>query len=562
VAIALEQPASAPLAAPPTIQALLAARLDRLAADERSVLERAAVAGRDFSRAEVEALSPDEAVEPRLEALARRELIVPLGPAAYRFGHALIREAAYAAIPKRERAALHERFAGYLERVRPDLDEVVGYHVEQAYLYRAELGDASGELALRAAGLLAAAGRRAYARDDLPAAVSLMSRAAGLLEEDDPARLELLPDLGEAVRESGDYRRGELVLAEAIDAAAEAGDRSLEEYARLVRLRMRVQTDEHLSADSLLAEATRLIGVFEELDDEGALAKAWELLAWARWIGCHAQATEEALLRSIEHAGRAGDRRTEAQSLHLLLGATLFGPVPVPEAVRRCEEILARERSQLRVTASALRALAALTAMGGAFEDARRQMGLFHRIVDDLGLRVTAASAAETDGVVELLAGDPVAAERKLRAGYDELGAMGEAFTRWNLAALLAQALSAQGRFGEAVAVAELAGPAPADDVSAQVHLKTALTTALAGVGRLEEAERNGRQAVELAGTTDFPVMRADALASLAGVLRRAGRAEEAAPLAAEALALYERKGSTVAAGALRETLGGTPQLL
>jgi tetratricopeptide (TPR) repeat protein len=318
---------------------------------------------------------------------------------------------------------------------------------------------------------------------------------------------------------------------------------------------MRVQTNTALTAAELLGDARSAIAAFEELEDDRSLGKAWELLAWARWIGCRAEATEEALERAIELARRTGDTRTEAQSLHLLLGATLFGPLPVVEATRRCEEILGDGRMQLRVTASALRALAALTAMSGEFEEARRQLRLFRRIVGELGLRVTAASAAETDGVVELLAGDPSAAEQKLRAGYERLGEMGETFTRANLVALLAQALSAQGRDEEALALTELGGPPPDDDVSAQVHLKTARANVLAAVGRVEEAERLGREAVELARTTDFLVMSGDALAALATVLQAAGRPAESVPLLQEALALYERKGNLVSAGRLRGRL-------
>jgi DNA-binding SARP family transcriptional activator len=572
VAMALEeQPAGTSLAVPPTIQALLAARLDRLDPEERAVLERASVVGTEFWRGAVVDLTPADArdsIGERLEALSRRELIGPAasplpGDEGHRFRHALIREAAYDGLPKLERAELHERFAQYLERTPEhpagEHEEIVGYHLEQTYRYRTELGatdESVQTLARRAAELLADAGRRAYARHDVPAAVSLLTRAVGLLEEPDPARLELLPDLGEAVRESGDYPRGELVLAEAIDAAAAAGDRALEAYARLIRLRMRVQTHADLGTGGLLVEAQRAIDAFEEFGDERSLGKAWELLAWARWMACQAEATEEALQRSIEHARRAGDSRTEAQSLHLLLGATLFGPLPVTAGIRRCEEILAEDRGQMRVTASALRALAALTAMQGEFEDARTLMSLFRKILDELGLRVTAASASETEGLVELLAGDPVAAERKLRSGYQQLEEMGETFTRANLAALLAQALHAQSRDEEALAVTELGELAPAtDDVSAQVHLKAARAKVLARVGGIAEAEGLAREAVALARTTDFLVMWGDALADLAEVLRHAGRPGEAVPLLEEALQLYERKGNTVSAGRVRELL-------
>ena len=546
------------VAMPPTIQALLAARIDSLDPRERSVLERASVLGRELDREAVLELSPVTErglIDERLEALSRRELLQSAGDARYRFRHGLIRDVAYDNLPKAERATLHEACALYLEQ-RGEPDELLGFHLEQAHRYRVELDGAdvaSRELAVRGAALLAAAGRRAYARDDVPAAVSLLERAAVLHEPRDGARLELLADLGEAVRESGDYAHAEDILAEAIDTADAVGDRARREYARLVRLRMRVQTDPSLSADDLLDGARGAIDFFEEAGDDRSLGKAWELLAWGRWLRCQAAATEEALQRSLEHSDQAGDTRTSAQSLHLLLGATLFGPLPVPDGIARCEEILTDQTGQKRVTASALRALAALKAMAGEFAEARGLLQRFAAIVDDLGLRVTAASAAETYALVELLAGDPGAAERELRLGYERLERMGETSTSANLAALLAQALHAQGDDSGAVAVTELVPPE--DDVSAQVHLHAARAKALAAVGRLDEAEVLGRDAVARASVTDFLVMCGDALSDLAEVLKRAGRPREAAALAEEALELYLRKGNVVASRKAQDVL-------
>ena len=565
VALALEDD-DPQVIVPPSIQALLAARLDRLAPSQRAVLGRASVIGRDFSLSDVAALSTEAdgaAVRQDLEALVRRELLGNADPGRegterYRFRHGLIRDAAYDAMPKAERAALHEQLARVLTEkgTRGHADEVLAFHLEQAWLYRVELGTVDREtraLARRATRLLARAGRRAYARDDVPGAVALLERAAALAGPGTKARRELLPDLGEAIRESGDYPRAEAVLAEAIDAAEDAGDTYLAEYARLIRFRMRVQTDAGLSADEVVAWASSAIGVFGAVDDARSLAKAWELLAWGHWLQCHAAATEEALGHSLELARRAGDPRTAAQSLHLTLGAAVFGPRPVPDAIARCEEILAHARGQRRVTASALRALAALKAMAGEFAEARELMQRFSAIVEDLGLRVTAASASETYAVVELLAGDPVAAERGLRSGYAQLEQMGEASTSANLAALLAQALHVQGRDEEAVAVSDVT-PAD-DDVSAHVHLSGARARALASVGRLEEAERLARAAVERAAQTDFLTMWGDAVTDLASVLRRSGRIDEARRLLGEALELYGQKQHLVSIGRTEDLL-------
>jgi tetratricopeptide (TPR) repeat protein len=238
----------------------------------------------------------------------------------------------------------------------------------------------------------------------------------------------------------------------------------------------------------------------------------------------------------------------EAQSLNLLVGATSLGPMPVADGIRRCEEILAQPAEQRRIRASALRALAGLRAMEGSFDEARRAAAGCTTILQDLGLRVTAASATETWAIVELLAGDPAAAERELRWGYESLGQMG-ATTEVApvLAALLAQALYAQGRDDEALRFSELSEDAAApDDLSAHVQWRAARAKVLARIGRSEEGETLAREAVALAEQTDFLVVHGDALVDLAEVLRLAGRATEAAPALRDAIRLYDRKGNVV----------------
>ena len=558
-------------AVPPSIHALLAARLDRLDPDERAVLERASVIGKEFLYSAVVDLSPEhdrESVGAHLQMLVRRELIRPVrspfaGENAFRFRHILIGDAAYETVTKRTRAELHERFADWLEGRaggrRSESEEIVGYHLEQACRWRAELGplgERGLELARRAAERLAAAARSAYARGDLPAAVNLLSRAARLADEEAPERPELLADLAEALRETGDFKRAEAVLAEVSDTAAASGDRALETYAHVNRLRLQVAADPEIKADELEREARRAAEVFEELGDEHRLAKAWELLAWALWLRCRAAATEDALGRAIEYARRTGDGRAEAQSLNLFLGATFFGPLPVAEGIRRCEEILARTADQPRIRASTLRALAGLTAMEGHFDEARTLLTLCRAILEDLGLKVTAASVSETAAIIELLAGDPAAAERDLRSGFEQLDQMGETSNSADLAALLAQALHAQGYADDALRFSEISEQAAGSgDLSPQVQWRAARAKVLAGCGQTSQAETLAREAVALAAESDFLVLRGDTLMDLAEVLRLVGRPSEAAPAVEEALRLYEQKGNTVSAGRARALL-------
>ena len=216
---------------PPTIHALLAARLDRLGADERAVIERAAVEGKVFHEGAVAELAP-EALRPsvgtHLAALVRKELIRPdkpehMGERAFRFRHLLIRDAAYDSIPKTARAELHELFGRWLEERTgertPGYEEIIGYHLEQTFLYRAELGpvdDATRPLAREAAERLGAAGHRAFTRGDAAAAVNLISRAVALLPADDPSRVGLIPNARVVQGLSGDLSWADRVLTEAV----------------------------------------------------------------------------------------------------------------------------------------------------------------------------------------------------------------------------------------------------------------------------------------------------------------------------------------------------------
>ncbi|HEY3182629.1 MAG TPA: BTAD domain-containing putative transcriptional regulator [Gaiellaceae bacterium] len=556
------------VAVPPNIQALIAARLDRSDPAERAVLERASVVGKEFWRGAVVELSPPPerpAVAAQLQRLVRRDLIRPApsifpGDDGFRFSHLLIRDAAYASLTKHDRSGLHERFADWVEQragVESDVEEIIGYHLEQAHRYRVELGEPhDAALAARAADRLARAGRRAYARGDLPAAVSLLTRAAGLLAADAEERPTLLADLAEALRETGDFRGAEAVLADVRAAAAAAGDDELAAYALVIGLRLRLQIDPGIKTDELEREAKRAIEIFAAHGSEERLGKAWELLAWARWFRGRAAAAEEALQRALEHARAAGDSRTEAQAANLLMGAAFFGPMPADEAIRLCRATLARPEEQRRIKGSALRALAGLEAMRGDFAEARELVARYREILEDLGVTVTAASASETWAIVELLAGKPAAAERELRRGFASLERIGETFSQPNLAAMLADALHAQGRWEEALTYTEIseAGAGP-EDVYTQAQWRSIRAKVLAALGRVAEAEALAREAVETAETTDFPVLRADSLADLAEVAQAAGRGEEAAAALRQAIELYEEKGNIVSARRAREAL-------
>jgi class 3 adenylate cyclase/tetratricopeptide (TPR) repeat protein len=553
---------------PPTIQALLAARLDQLDPSERGVLERGAVEGRIFHRGAVQALAPEELeTVARLSSLVRKELVRPdkaqfAGEDAFRFRHLLIRDAAYDALPKATRAELHERFAAWLAGHGTDLvelDEILGYHLEQAYRYRMQLGtldERAQKLASQAAEHLADSGRRAFARGDASAATRLLERAAALSPADDPNRLRLLPSLGRALTEAGDWDRAEAVLSEAVEAGRAGGQPGAAADASVARTYLRLHTDPESSHVKVRAALDAAISVFEEIDDEAGLARALSIAGMLRlWRGDAADAIEE-LERAARLARDAGDRPQEIQDLQFVLIATLVGPVPVAAALEQVDEIRRRADGLARLEVTCLRTRAHLEAMQGRFDTARDQIAEAKKLAEELGLGTAAEGALQGTGEIELLAGDLPAAERALRASCEILERRGDWGHFASVAPLLADALHAQGRGSEAAQTIELAvGWTLDDDIEAQMSLRRVRANLLAHQGDLKEAERLAREAVELGGRTDYLNGHANALTSLAEILELAGKREQAAAAMEQALALYDRKGNLVMAERTRQRL-------
>ncbi|HEX8135900.1 MAG TPA: AAA family ATPase [Actinomycetes bacterium] len=564
-------------AIPPTVQAVLAARLDRLAAEERAVLDRASVMGQVFDRAAVLALSPPEAraeVPAHLLSLVRKQLLRPAeeslgGRDAVQFRHLLVRDVAYESLPRQTRAELHERYAAWLAEEAGardrELEEVIGWHLERAHRQLAELGpvDARGrELAARAAARLASAGRRAIGRGDLPAAVNLLERAIALLPpEGDRDRLHLLTELGEALVLKLEPDRAAAVLDQALAAADQGGDAGLRAHAVLGKLDLRLDTEperpEH-GPSSFRGEVHEVLAALEALGDHQGLARGWRLLGLDSYLRCHIGAAEEEFQRAIEHARLAGDERLEAGLAYAWVQAAFWGPAPVADGIARCEDIRRRAEGSYRVEMAALHTLAGLHAMRGRFQEARRLGDASVAIARKLGPNRFAAICSQFLGQTELLAGDPAAAEQWLRWGYGILERMGERGLRSELAANLARALCAQGRDDEALHFAEQSGElAFRDDLYAQVERRGPLATVLARRGRRQQAERLAAEAVAMARRSDMLTMQANALLDHAEVLRLGGAAEQAVPLLREAEALAERKGNLVARDRARDLRAG-----
>jgi predicted ATPase len=499
----------------------------------------------------------------QLAALVRKGLIRPHQATAdtFRFRHTLIRDAAYDRVSKERRSDLHERAASWLDGRGEEFEEIIGYHLEQAYRCVAELGppgDRGQRLAEQAAERLAASGRRAHARADTHAAVNLLERAGGLLPPYSERRLGLLPSLGRALTESGQLQRADSVLSEAVENAGAAGQELVATDAAVALSYLRAHTVPELSDEEVRRELEGVIPVLERLGDEASLARALSLAGMLSfWRGETAAAVAD-LERAAGFARQAGDRPQEAESLQYLLMAILWGPTTVDEALERVEEIRAGAGPNERLEVTLLRTDAQLQAMRGRFETARDLLTAAKALADELGLKIIlAAGVAQQAGYIELLSGDAAAAERVLRPACETLEQMGDWGHYATLAPRLADALFMQGGADEeALRLTEVAERSATPGVADEdVGWRRVRAKLLARKGDREEAERFARQATALAAMTDLLDDRAQTLADLAEVLRLGGRPEESTAALEEALRLYEQKGNVVATARLRAVL-------
>jgi class 3 adenylate cyclase/tetratricopeptide (TPR) repeat protein len=554
------------IAVPPTIQALLSARLDRLAPEERAVAERASVVGRVFDQPAVLALSPAEGrseIPRNLVGLVRKELIRPdrSGLAqgdAFRFRHMLIRDAAYERLPKSERAELHELFAGWLDLTagdrRSEVEEMVGYHLEQAFRYREELApvdERARELARRAAQHLIAAGGRALERSDIAATVNLYGRGATLLDPADPVRLAILPDLGRALASNGRFDDAKACFAEALERSEAAGDERATAHARIQQW---VSEDARpdVSAGDMRRVADECHAIFERLGDDRGLALVWRLRGVASWREGKVAGDEVALDRALEYARRAGSHWEETAIVFDLSIDLYFGPTPVMEAIRLCNDILARAPDDRGIEMPMAHALAHMHARLGDFARARSLAARCLGIANESGQRNEAAALNEVAADVETLAGDHEAAERMLAQGCDWFVAMGAPHATLEALHGLSQVAG-----GHTVDVERLAAIAAGRGPQSRALLQAAMAGAHLNAGHLVEAERDARSAVEFLATTDFITFHADSALILGDVLRAGGRREEADAAFLQALDLYRQKGSLVGVRIAESRLAG-----
>ena len=545
---------------PPTLDALLAARLDLLPEPERSAAERGAIEGELFHRGAVGALSSETAgIRQALDALVARDLVHPaqaqfVDEAAFRFKHALVRDAAYAGISKRLRAELHERFAAWLEvkvgTRLAEVEEIVGYHLEQAHRYQAELGmPRDDELADEALRHLTAGGRRAYLRGDYPASVTLLERAAALMR---PGVVDLLLEttLADALFESG--RGTDAVLrADAIaERAALNGDRVGELCGKILAGRLRTNLEPESATEELAALLEDALPVLEMVGDDIALYVAYYARANVELVLGRMDGMVEALERAVAHVREVG---SPPVFRGWIADGRLHGTTPVRDLLAwldRQNEADSRNPLLRKARAHALAKL-------GRFDEARE---LLAGVLTEMADRGGGIQLGGIKGVhcvdVELLAGDPAAAVEFGEEGCKLLDELGEHGYLSTAAGMLAQALYAMDRLDDADTWASRARSLGArDDLATQMLWRQVRAKVLARRGKHDEAERLAREAVAIGEGSDMLDAKGDAYVDLAEALSLAGRIKEATDALAQALTLYELKGSVVKADRTRDLL-------
>jgi tetratricopeptide (TPR) repeat protein/ketosteroid isomerase-like protein len=517
------------------------------------------VIGKQFYRGAVAELvgPPIHAdIDAHLDALWRKEMVEPEGSywvdePIYRFPNVLIRDAAYRSLLKQDRARLHERFADWLASKAGDVpgehEEVIAYHLEQAHGYLRELRPLDGQgrsLGNRVAALLHAAGRRALAREDVPAATIMLRRALDRIDGESP---ELLWDLAEVLLLAGDT----VAAAEIIGrlSAVAGSDPLVHARVDVLNGHLRQMTGDPAPGATIEALA-RAAAELSAVGDCSAAAEAHFVAARGHRQQGRFAAAEVALDRALVSARRAGDRRRVTAALAAGPRTTLWGPSPVIRASGRCQDVLRVMRmtpGNRHVEPITLRCQAVLEAMRGRFEPAREILAAARRVMQDLGQELELCELATHAGIIELLAGNPAAAAPQLLRARDGFAARGIGVSAGRAAALLARALVEQGDDEAALEATYDAEQQAGGELKATVNWCGVRAEVFARQGRADEALELARRAVAVTEATDALPDKADAQLSLARVLAMTGaNATEVIMAAKAARALYEAKGHTV----------------
>ena len=494
----------------------------------------------------------------------------------YEFSHILVRDAAYDRLLKRTRARLHERYADWLLKVSgtraAEFEEIIGYHLEQSFRYRAELGpldEHARTLGERAARHLGAAGSKAIDHGDMPGAASLLQRAAALLDEGHPDQPRLLLWAGEALGDAGELAAADATLEAARIGAALLGNDAIGRSAELAALHLRYTTDSTSAHDSIVARVRELLPVLEEAADHHGLVRAWRLLTYAYMTATQWGMAAEAAEQTIRHAEQAGDEGMATRFVGMLAISVLYGPTPVDEAITYCEGVLSRaaeDRKSVAITEAVA---------GPSGGDARQLRGgpgpLSAQPGAARGVRLAVFGCLDFPRL-----GSRRDVRRRPRGGRTR-AAQGLPDARADGGAQLhLDDRGAAGRCpvpGRVATRSQRSSPPsagiwlPPNDVGSQFLWRCVQAKLLARDRQYQQSDSIIAEAIELIGGSDWVDGQGDGFMDLAEICRLRGRISDALAALAQASARFAAKGNVVSArradklaGDLRATLPGAAQ--
>jgi class 3 adenylate cyclase/ATP/maltotriose-dependent transcriptional regulator MalT len=517
---------------PDTLQALIAARIDRLPQSEKLLLQRASVIGRVFWAGALAHLSPEfgEELEDALDDLLMRDLLTResrstiTGEEPYRFKHVLIREVAYSALSKSSRADLHMKFAEWLrERADKELLEIRAYHLDQACLLLAELdGRPPKELAQTAAHVLDLAGQRALSREAPLSARKLLLRAVEL----EPT-LERRYNAARAAWKLGDLAS----LAKEMRAVAD--DAAAESNARIQGRALTALTESTLSREGDVQAATDLVeealSVMDPDDYVGRFG-ALDTRSWVAWFEGRMTVAEDFESRALDAARAAGRKDLESKAVRQLAGIQLVrmeldraGPL-----IERALE-LAEESGSIVARAQAAQVKGDYHALRDEYDESEEWLTKAFELFTEAGSQREIAVTQKSLGWLTWRSGDAAGAEKLLRESIRLLAPMQERGVLCESQRLLAQLLLELGRIEEAEKYALASRETvSAEDVHSRATTRVALAQVRAAQDRDGEAEQLFREAVEIAGNAEHCRVGLDVFPAYAEFLRARGRDDEA----------------------------------
>jgi len=555
---------------PPTIHALLGARLDQIPDAERQVLEMAAVAGREFTRAEVSAMAETYGqisgaeTDRLLNRLVRRRMLDRAGPGSLRFGQALLRDTAYSATPKARRERWHlflgERLASAAASAgEPGRDDPLAfaYHLEAACLLRRDLrpGDASlPELASAAADLLTSEGMRALGRRDLPGAVTFLERARALLPVGDPRHTPLalyIADAGISLRDEG-RALAALAAAEAALPGSRRNRVACRVQRAVVMLRLGAADLETAAAEALLNRAE----LADDLADDLGWCRLHQLEAYLDLAAERAASADIQLREALARARALDSGYEEDRLLGAICEVSQWAPVPVGEGLQLCDTLVPRFAGNRALLMPVLVTRARLQALAGRLDGARADAATALGYAGELHLDLADAAVLELSGFVESLVGDHRKAEEYYRQALDALRVAHPSLDAQGLKADIARELFSQGRDGAAqLALDAITSGGASLGLRTRIMVNSLAARIAARRGDSAEALGRARAARELSEGTDDLRLSAETLISLAFVQHAAGLTQEASRSATAALERYVAKGAELPAARVRDWL-------